>query len=470
VLNDAAKISGDYTHNDVDCIKFDCRDEREGFRWCHAFSFARDLFATFYRNSHILGSVSLGISWLHGVPDDQQRRKFRSIVFSGDIGCNTEANSYQPLLKGRHQPHENIDLMVVESTYGGRDRDPQYQNSMCRQQVLADTIRHTVLEKHGCLVIPAFAMHRVQEILIDLYQILRQGFGENQGDGQVSNSRPGGGPHHTQGVKVLCHSPMVQSVNAVYAEFLNQNKAGEPDKRRYRNESLVGALNLENEAAVDAVLTLLFSPQKGAGPVKLGDGHSIEQLGRGRMRRAGVDADIIIATSGMCDAGPIVDYLQQVAGDRANTILLTGYQGKSTTGASLRELVGRGQDEEPIKLEGLGVVRAEVCDISGYYSGHADPRGVREFIESSRFKNPPKPVTVFLNHGTIEAKNAIRKLIQDRPPQQDRRPVERVIVTDSEEMWFDTESNAFVSMNSEQATIDELNRELEGLRRELAAA
>lgn len=462
VLNDAAKISDGFSKDDVGLIEFDCQDDKQGFRWCHSFGFASDLLATFYRNSHILGSVSLEISWLRGEPDDNHRRQFRSVVFSGDIGCNTKTHAYQPLLKGRQQPHEDTDYMVVESTYGGRDRDLQYQDSVHRQQVLREAIRHTVLGKRGCLVIPAFAMHRVQEIMVDLYQILSEELGKSQDDGLLNNSYSGDESRPAKRIKVLCHSPMAQRVNAVYAEFLNCSKAGEPDERIYRNEAMVDALGLESEAAVDGVLTRLFSPQKGGRPIQVGNGHTIQQLGRGKTKRAGDDADIIIATAGMCDAGPIVDYLEQVAGDPANTILLTGYQPKRTTGALLQQLVDREKHLEPLEIAGIGTVRAEIRSIGGYYSGHADPAGVCEFIESTQFKKPPKPVTVFLNHGTLEAKHAMRKLIQQRPLQEGRRPVANVIVTDAEEKWFDTESNAF---DSAQATIERLTRELAESRR-----
>ena len=86
---------------------------------------ATDLRVTFSRSSHILGASSVNIAW-------KQNDVFKNITFSGDVGCNSEKESYLPLLEENHDVYPNVDYIVVESTYGDRIREAQYKDEKKR--------------------------------------------------------------------------------------------------------------------------------------------------------------------------------------------------------------------------------------------------------------------------------------------------------------------------------------------------
>ena len=96
VLLDASRISPIYSENDVKRVRFKYIDELPGFKWGRLLPIDRDLFVNVFRSAHILGAVSIGISW--------SKENGKSILFSGDIGNNTRVDAPQPLIKYRHDP------------------------------------------------------------------------------------------------------------------------------------------------------------------------------------------------------------------------------------------------------------------------------------------------------------------------------------------------------------------------------
>lgn len=166
-LMDALNFAdGLYSENDVKRIKFSCVDQRNDFGLSRDIPIDDDLFAAFTRSAHILGAVSIKLSWQR---DDGSRG---SIVMSGDLGNNTKKNPYQPLLAGRQEPFGTSDYMVVESTYGNRIRETIYSDYDNRLATLSTLVRDAVLNRKRILI-PAFSLQRTQEILFDLVCILR---------------------------------------------------------------------------------------------------------------------------------------------------------------------------------------------------------------------------------------------------------------------------------------------------------
>lgn len=157
---------GLYSESDVKKIKFSCVDQRPDFGLSRHIPIDEDLFAAFTRSAHILGAVSINLSWQR---DDGSRG---SIVMSGDLGNNTKDNPYQPLLAGRQEPFGTPDYMVVESTYGNRIRDTDYSNYDHRLSALSSLVKEAALNRKKILI-PAFSLQRTQEILFDLICIFR---------------------------------------------------------------------------------------------------------------------------------------------------------------------------------------------------------------------------------------------------------------------------------------------------------
>jgi metallo-beta-lactamase family protein len=98
---------------------------------------------------------------------------------------------------------------------------------------------------------------------------------------------------------------------------------------------------------------------------------------------------VIMASSGMCNAGRIKHHLKHNIERPEATILFVGHQGEGTLGRQI--LDGRPR----VRIHGQEfTVRAKVAQIYGF-SGHADHDGLVRWI--SHFKRPPR--RVFLTHG-----------------------------------------------------------------------
>lgn len=117
-------------------------------------------------------------------------------------------------------------------------------------------------------------------------------------------------------------------------------------------------------------------------------------------------SDVILASSGMCDQGPSSEYLQMLRDDPRNTIILTGFQSKSSAGRALLEGSEQG---------------AEVVDLSSHYSGHGDQQKLLDNIfELVGYKGRQGGTTVFINHGEPGSKETFRAKIMERNKKKDQ--------------------------------------------------
>ena len=107
---------------------------------------------------------------------------------------------------------------------------------------------------------------------------------------------------------------------------------------------------------------------------------------------------IIIAGSGMCTGGRIVDHLEQGLNDPKNDLFFVGYQAKGTPGRRMME------KKIPVK--------AAIHTLSGY-SAHADQTMLVNWVKS--MPEPPKKIT--LVHGEARARKALAKALAQALPQ-----------------------------------------------------
>jgi metallo-beta-lactamase family protein len=121
------------------------------------FELTKDIEVRFRRAGHILGAASLEI-W---VREEDFRRK---IVLSGDVG-----RTIDPLLKDPDPPEE-ADLLLLESTYGGRDHRSSEESIAELASVLEDAGG-----KGENVIIPSFAVGRAQELLYTIAELERSG-------------------------------------------------------------------------------------------------------------------------------------------------------------------------------------------------------------------------------------------------------------------------------------------------------
>lgn len=283
---------------------------------------------------HILGSAIVEL-W---ITEDGKTEK---VTFTGDLG-----NIDQPIVNDPTILKET-DYLIIESTYGNR----YHEDIMDPQEKLKQVIC-SAYERGGNLIIPAFAVGRVQDLLYDIGHLLRE------------NKIPK--------MKVYVDSPL--AVNATEI-FRNSNKYFDDEALEIYNKGL-DPLDFP-----DLELSLTAEDSMRLNTIKSGA--------------------IIISASGMCDAGRIKHHLRHNLWRKESTVLIVGYQAVGTLGRQLLE----GADKVRIHGEEV-VVNATIETINGY-SAHADKKGLLNWIAEID-KSPTKGI--ILVHGE---ENAMSSLAQD---------------------------------------------------------
>ena len=292
--------------------------------------------ARFTDAGHILGSASVELEW-------EEDGVTRRLGFSGDIGRNGLAIIRDP------EPLERLDWVIMESTYGNRD----HESVEGAREELARIVTETAA-RGGRVLIPAFAVGRTQELLYDLHALARAG--------------------KIPRIPIVIDSPLANEATAVFRE-----RSADYD----RTEPLVQQHLRSGEPLLDFDL-VQFTP--GA------------EDSKAMMRRSG--PMIVIAASGMMEAGRILHHLAHSAGDPRTTILVVGFMAEHTLG---RRIVER---QPMIKVFGeMLPLRAQV-EILGGYSAHADRTELTQWIQAVRATSP-KLESVFLVHGEPEAQDAL---------------------------------------------------------------
>jgi metallo-beta-lactamase family protein len=286
--------------------------------------------AVFTRAGHILGAASITIT----TPDT-------SILFSGDLG-----RADHPVLRAQEQP-PGAAYVVVESTYGDRDH-PKPPN--LPHEAMADAIRRTVA-RGGSVLIPAFAVDRVEIVLRALSQMRRH--------------------DRIPDVPIFVNSPMAVAALEVY------KRAG---------------TELRPDISSDA-----FARMDNLHMVRSAEGSQVLT----EKRRT---PHIVLTSSGMASGGRVIHHLKSMLPDARNTVIMTGYQGVGTRGRSLVE----GADQ--VKIFGEWVpVNAEIVQ-DGEFSVHADATDLDTWLA----RLDPRPQTVFVTHGEARSAQAMATRVRQQ--------------------------------------------------------
>jgi metallo-beta-lactamase family protein len=301
---------------------------------------APGIHATYLDAGHILGSAIIRLR----VRDDAAGPE-RTIVFSGDLGrCGT------PILRDP-SVLTDADFVVVESTYGGREHEPEGE----AVRILAETVR-LVDEAGGVLLVPSFAIGRTQEVVWELDRLLSAG--------QIPQ------------IRLYLDSPMARKATDIYRRH----------PECYDEET--SRLLAEGESPLD---------YPGSVVVNTAD----ESRAIARARRP----YMIVASNGMLTGGRVVGHLRNLIDDPSATILFVGYQGEGTLGAHLQA------GARTVRIDGaVRPVRCRIRSISGF-SAHADESELLDwigaFVAGRRAGDPGVPRRVFVVHGDPEAQDAI---------------------------------------------------------------
>ncbi len=270
--------------------------------------------ATFREAGHIFGAASVLLDCGTG----GARRR---VLFSGDVG-----RWDRPIIRDPN-PFDSADYVVLESTYGDREHEPDDI-----EQLLADEVNATH-EAGGNLLIPSFALERAQEVLYYLNVLLRKDLV----------------PH----LVAFLDSPMALRTIEVFEKH--------PDLFDDDMKALV---------------------QSGQSPFQFPGLTLVSTVDESKSINHIRGTAIVIAGSGMCTGGRIKHHLAVNIDRPESTVLFVGYQAHGTLG---RELV---DGAKKIRLFGaMRDVRARVSRINGF-SGHADRTELVRWI--SHLTSPPR--------------------------------------------------------------------------------
>lgn len=280
-----------------------------------------------FRNAgHILGSATVEVR-----PRDKEVET--TLLFSGDLG------RYNVPLHIDPDPPPACDTLMLESTYGNRTHD----HTPLGEQLL-EPLRKAIT-RGGTILIPAFAVARVQLVTLVLRELMDAG--------------------RLPDVPVHIDSPMAVDVTQIYGRYLH---TGELDEGLGRGMKLFPqSVQFHRTVQQSMRLNELAGPR------------------------------IIVSSSGMLTGGRVLHHLRRLGADRKNLIALVGYQAVGTRGRALLD------GARTIRMHGRDFpVNAEIVTLGGF-SAHADSTELVRWMEEG--ESPPK--TIFLVHGESEASTAL---------------------------------------------------------------
>lgn len=291
---------------------------------------------------HILGSAQV-LLHLH---EFSTGRKCR-LLFSGDVGRGKNDILRDP------ETAENIDVLVMESTYGNREHEQEGQ----ADQVLC-SILNKALERKGKILIPAFAVERTQQLIYALNRLRLQ----------------------------ECFPPLPIYVDSPLAVGATEVFRLHPEC--FNAETYRFLQDERNPFGFDG-LTM------------------IREVSHSMRLNEIKEPCVIVAASGMCEAGRILHHLKNNIEDPATTVLFVGYCAEQTLGWKIR------QGHAIVNIFGEPrEVRAQVETLDSF-SGHADRSELLDYF--ARMTGPKRQV--WLVHGEPEQSGPLCEELRRRHPQ-----------------------------------------------------
>ncbi|MBI5732690.1 MBL fold metallo-hydrolase [Candidatus Jorgensenbacteria bacterium] len=245
----------------------------------------------------------------------------KKIVFSGDLG-----NNPSPFIKSTEYI-ENADYALIESVYGNR----LHEDLAKRKDILEDMIEETVKTK-GTFMIPAFALERTQEMIFELNELVENG--------------------RIPRIPVFIDSPLAIRLTSVYQKYSQ-------DPTYFNSDSMH---LIEKGDAIFNFPGLRMTLTR----------HQSKEISEVPPPK------VIIAGSGMSNAGRILRHEEQYLSDHRNSILIVGHQAKGSLGRQILD------GAKSVRIYGNEIpVRCRVKSISGY-SAHADQTQLLKWVSPMR--------------------------------------------------------------------------------------
>jgi metallo-beta-lactamase family protein len=321
--------------------------EKEGRRSLHKFrglsyrqrfKITKDITSTFYDSSHILGSSIIVLDIRLNGNSNSLR-----IGYAVDLGRKDLPLLNEPTII------EGMDYLILESTYGGRVHSPIEEAKI----KLKDAINRTV-ERKGKIIIPSFALERSQEIIYFLNELIKE--------------------KQIPAVPIYLDSPLATNITDVFRTHYG-----------YFNEEVRVAMKSKKEGPFDFINLSYISDTR--------DSKALNNDKRPM---------IIIAGSGMCEAGRVLHHLKNNISESKNTVIVVGYMAENTLGRKIVE------KERYVSIYGVEYeLNAEVVVINAL-SGHADKN---ELLEYAKACMPLKKI--FIVHGEEAQSKSLQVMLCD---------------------------------------------------------
>ena len=260
-----------------------------------------------------------------------------NFVYSGDIKYGKSM-----LLESADTRFPRVETLLIESTYGAKE---DIQPS--RDEVESAFIKsvNEILKGGGKVLIPIPAVGRAQELMMVIDKYMKSG--------QLTES-----PVFMEGM--IQEATAIHEAHPEYLERSLKQKILETDDNPFDSEYFT---NIEHADGRD-------EPLREDSPC------------------------IVIATSGMLEGGPVLEYFRNFAPNPKNKILFVSYQVNGTLGRRVmdgaRQVTIMGRDG---KVE-VVTINASTEKLEGF-SGHSDYNQLMSYVQRLR----PKLRRVLVNHG-----------------------------------------------------------------------
>lgn len=271
---------------------------------------------------------------------DGEGRK-RRLVFTGDLG-----RPNLPLLRNPESV-DRADVLIIEGTYGGRVHKPieSAQDELCH------VVLRTV-DRGGLVIVPAFAVGRTQELVYDLHRLFEA--------------------KRLPSIPIYVDSPLAVDVTEV---FRRHPEVYDPETLRFMTDA------------------------HGRDPFGFSRLTYIRDVEQSKALNDRREPAVIIAASGMCEAGRVQHHLTHHVGDPRNTVMFVGYQAEHTLGRKLLDGWRR------VRIFGTEHdVAAEIVKLDGY-SSHADHHGLVGYARNM----VQGPRQTFIVHAEMQPAEALRE-------------------------------------------------------------
>ena len=259
-----------------------------------------------------------------------------NIVYTGDYKFGRTM-----LLEAAASEFPRVETIVTESTYSGpEDVMPSRVDA---EEHITQVINAT-LERRGKVLIPVPAVGRAQEIMLIIDGYMKRGLMREAPvfiEGMISEAT---------------------AIHTAYPEYLG---------REVRHSILHEEVN----PFQSDYFTIVEHPS---------------------VRQGIIDGEpcIVLATSGMLEGGPVIEYFKSWAADPKNTIIFVSYQIEGTLGRRVQKGVSEVATMDNDGKMAISQVKLQVESIEGF-SGHSDRRQLIAYLTHLK----PKPERVFMCHG-----------------------------------------------------------------------